>query len=254
MRENLIARLLTDEYAERILVATYYNHMSAQELSEKYDIPIAACYRRIHELERLGLIKCEKEITGEKVPMVFERYLRPGDYELALRLEDLNAEAYFGLRQPIEVPLADGAPRAEPEDEETRMLLAEANAAIATGATTLRIVPPRTQLQTGMRRIDTISTGDDIDTVTFVLDKKTILKKTAPPWNVELDFGSLPRMRTLVAIAHDASGREVARDELVLNTGSQRFAVRLTEPRRGVRYRDSLRAEAVLDVAAGGRG
>ena len=192
-----------------------------------------------------------EEITGDKVPMVFERYLRPGDYELALRLEDLNAEAFFGLRQPIEVPLADGAPRAEPEDEETRRLLAEANAAIATGATTLRIVPPRTQLQTGMRRIDTLSTGDEIASVTFVLDEKTILKKTAPPWNVELDFGSLPRMRTLVAIAHDASGREVARDEVALNTGSQRFAVRLTEPRRGVRYRDSLRAEAALDVPEG---
>ena len=50
-----------------------------------------------------------EEISGDSVPMVFERYLRPGDYELALRLEDLNAEAFFGLRRPIEVPLADGA-------------------------------------------------------------------------------------------------------------------------------------------------
>jgi VWFA-related protein len=192
-----------------------------------------------------------EEIAGDQVPMVFERFLRPGDYELALRLEDLNGEAFFGLRQPIEVPLTEDAPLAEPQDEETRALLAEANAAIATGTTTLRIVPPRTQLQTGMRRIDTLSTGDDIASVTFVLDDKTILKKTAPPWNVELDFGSLPRMRTLVAVAHDASGREVARDELALNTGSQRFDVRLTEPRRGVRYRDSLRAEAEVDVPEG---
>lgn len=191
------------------------------------------------------------EISGDNVPMVFERYLRPGEYELALRLEDLNAEAFFGLRRELEVPLADGAPIAEPEDEETRRLLAEANAAIATGATTLRIVPPRTELQTGMRRIDTLSTGDDIDSVTFVLDDRTILRKKAPPWTVELDFGSLPRMRTLTAVAHDAAGREVARDELALNTGSQRFAVRLTEPRRGVRYRDSLRAEAAIEVPEG---
>ncbi|MFQ5349315.1 MAG: VWA domain-containing protein [Thermoanaerobaculia bacterium] len=192
-----------------------------------------------------------EEITGDQVPMVFERFLRPGEYELALRLEDLNAKAFFGLRETLEVPLADDAPLAEPADDATRALLAEANAAIATGATTLRIVPPRTQLQTGMRRIDTLSTGDEIATVTFILDEKTILKKTAPPWNVELDFGSLPRMRTLVAVAHDASGREVARDELALNTGSQRFAIRLTEPRRGVRYRTSLRAEAEIDVPEG---
>ncbi len=83
-------------------------------------------------------------------------------------------------------------------------------------------MPPRTQLQTGMRRIDTLSTGDDIDTVTFVLDDKTILKKTAPPWNVELDFGSLPRMRTLVAVAHDvaelgAEGEAGVLGELVLH-------------------------------------
>jgi predicted ArsR family transcriptional regulator len=66
MRENLIAKLLTEEYAERILVATYYKLMSVQELSEKHDIPIAACYRKIHELEKVGLIKCEKEVTSER--------------------------------------------------------------------------------------------------------------------------------------------------------------------------------------------
>jgi VWFA-related protein len=192
-----------------------------------------------------------EEITGDRVPMIFERFLRPGEYELALRLEDLNAKAFFGLREKLEVPLSDGAPVAEPEDEETRRLLSEANAAIATGATTLRIVPPRTRLSTGMRRIDTLSTGDEIATVTFALDGKPILTKNAPPWNVELDFGSLPRMRTLTAVAHDAAGREVARDEVELNSGSQRFAVRLTEPRRGVRYRDSLRAEALVDVPEG---
>ena len=192
-----------------------------------------------------------EEVTGDDLPMVFERYLRPGPYDLALRLEDINQKAYFGLRRQIEVPLFEGAPIAEPEDEETRRLLAEANAAIASGVTTLRIVPPRTRLQTGMRRIDTLSTGDDIATVTFALDDKPILTKNAPPWNVELDFGSLPRMRSLSAVAHDASGREVARDELLLNAGAQRFAVRLVEPRRSVRYRDSLRAEAEVEVPEG---
>ena len=29
------------------------------------------------------------EVTGDKVPLIFERYLRPGNYELAVRLEDL---------------------------------------------------------------------------------------------------------------------------------------------------------------------
>ena len=47
MREKDVSRLLTDEYAERILVATQDVPRSVQEISDRYDIPIAACYRKI---------------------------------------------------------------------------------------------------------------------------------------------------------------------------------------------------------------
>ena len=40
MREKDVSRLLTDEYAERILVATQSTSRSVQEISDKYDIPI----------------------------------------------------------------------------------------------------------------------------------------------------------------------------------------------------------------------
>lgn len=46
--------------------------MSAQKLSKICRIPIAACYRRIHELEQVGLISIadEKEIyKGRKVKL-----------------------------------------------------------------------------------------------------------------------------------------------------------------------------------------
>ncbi|PYO11872.1 MAG: hypothetical protein DMD31_17740 [Gemmatimonadetes bacterium] len=56
MREKDISRLLTDEYAERILVATQENPRSVQEISDKYDIPIAACYRKIHQLRSAVLM------------------------------------------------------------------------------------------------------------------------------------------------------------------------------------------------------
>src|SRR5436309_15445002 len=51
MREKDVSRLLTDEYAERILVATQVTSRSVQEISDKYDIPIAACYRKIRILK-----------------------------------------------------------------------------------------------------------------------------------------------------------------------------------------------------------
>ena len=57
MREKDVSRLLTDEYAERILVATQDVPRSVQEISDRYDIPIAACYRKIHELESAALLK-----------------------------------------------------------------------------------------------------------------------------------------------------------------------------------------------------
>ena len=52
------SRLITDEYAARILVATFKKPKSAIDLSREYGIPIAATYRRIHMLEKAGLIKC----------------------------------------------------------------------------------------------------------------------------------------------------------------------------------------------------
>lgn len=66
MREKDISRLLTDEYAERILVATQRDARSVQDISDKHDIPIAACYRKIHELEEAGFLKCAQIVTTPK--------------------------------------------------------------------------------------------------------------------------------------------------------------------------------------------
>lgn len=66
MREKDISRLLTDEYAERILVATQAQSRSVQEISDRYDIPIAACYRKIHELEGAGFLRVAEIVTTPK--------------------------------------------------------------------------------------------------------------------------------------------------------------------------------------------
>jgi predicted ArsR family transcriptional regulator len=66
MREKDVSRLLTDEYAERILVATQTTPRSVQEISDKYDIPIAACYRKIHELEEAGFLNVAEIVTTPK--------------------------------------------------------------------------------------------------------------------------------------------------------------------------------------------
>lgn len=50
-------RLIMDAYAAKILVACSRRPKHALELSRRLDIPIAACYRRIHVLERAGLLR-----------------------------------------------------------------------------------------------------------------------------------------------------------------------------------------------------
>jgi predicted transcriptional regulator len=60
------SRLITDEYSAKILVATFKKPKSAIELSREYGIPIAACYRRIHALEKEGLIKCVERALTQK--------------------------------------------------------------------------------------------------------------------------------------------------------------------------------------------
>ena len=47
-------------------MATFKKAKSAIDLSREYGIPIAACYRRIHALERAGLIRCTERALTQK--------------------------------------------------------------------------------------------------------------------------------------------------------------------------------------------
>ena len=70
MNQGQISRLISDEYAASILRATYQHPMSVQQLSRKCDIPIAVAYRRIGEMEEIGLVRCvrqEEVYRGKKV-------------------------------------------------------------------------------------------------------------------------------------------------------------------------------------------
>ena len=60
------SQLLTDEYSAKILLATYKRRISAQEIRQRYGIPIAACYRKIRTLEEAGLIVWVDRILTQK--------------------------------------------------------------------------------------------------------------------------------------------------------------------------------------------
>jgi len=68
--QRAAVRLLADEYAGRILSATFDEPRSIQQISRLCDIPIAVAYRRVAAMEELGLIRCAREdesYRGKKV-------------------------------------------------------------------------------------------------------------------------------------------------------------------------------------------
>ncbi|HEV8594435.1 MAG TPA: winged helix-turn-helix domain-containing protein [Thermoplasmata archaeon] len=54
-----LSGILSDEYSARIVLGTAQKPVSALYVSRKWGIPIAACYRRLRDLEAAGLIASE---------------------------------------------------------------------------------------------------------------------------------------------------------------------------------------------------
>ena len=182
------------------------------------------------------------------VPLVFQRYLRPGPVTMVLKVEDLFARRFARVEKSFEVPKVEQAADVPGlEDTELMRMLAEANAAAARGEHILRLVAPARTVITGLARFKTFTAGD-FDKVSFFLDGKTLLTKRNPPYSVELDLGDTPIPHLLRASGFDEHGEELATDEIQLNPGGQRFRVGLSEPRSGNTYR--LSAPAVVDVLA----
>lgn len=174
------------------------------------------------------------------IPLIFQRYLRPGQVTLLLKVEDLFARRFARAERQLEIPTVESeADVPQLADSELFRSLAEANAAAARGEHILRLVAPPRWVLTGLVRFKTFAAGH-FDNVVFYLDGKPLLRKRRPPYSVELDLGDTPIPHLLRVSGFDEHGEETARDELQLNPGGQRFRARLAEPRSGVTYRRSV--------------
>jgi Ca-activated chloride channel family protein len=172
------------------------------------------------------------------IPLVFERYLRPGLYRLRVKLVDLFTKRFFQDERELTVPgLTDPAGPVEVEAPE------------------VRLVRPGDGPLAGETRFEAQVDGPEssIRKVAFLLDGRPIYTRTRPPYEVTLDLGSTPRLQKLAVEGLDDQGQVLSRDELVLNSGAQRFSVRLLDPRSGQGSSGSLRARVQVEAPPGER-
>lgn len=193
------------------------------------------------------------ESSPVKLPLSFQRLLRPGNYRMIVKVEDLASKKILRFERELVVPAADNVVDLPTfRDPETEKLFAEATSALKSGDVSVRLIPPESsKLLSGPTRFDTLVTGSSVDKVEFWLDDKKILTRNRPPFNVEVDLGAFPSVHTLRADALDASGAQVAGDQLILNSGGYRFVAKLREPRPGKRYVHSLQARVEVEVPGG---
>ncbi|MGB6362887.1 MAG: VWA domain-containing protein, partial [Thermoanaerobaculia bacterium] len=189
----------------------------------------------------------------DRLPLTIQRYLRPNEYTLILRVRDLNSQRYFRDERTVRVPTVSSQRQPQLEEVEVTKDLREANEELARGDYSVRIVPPAERLHTDRLRVEAVARGEEIDKVQFVLDGKPVMSKKRPPFSVELDLGPAPLLHTVEAVALDADGNELSRDRIPVNAGPHRFSVRLLAPRPGKRYDHSLRAHAEVDIPRGER-
>jgi Ca-activated chloride channel family protein len=232
----------------------------------------------------------DAQTSGPIVPLIFQRYLRPGSYSLIVKVEDTAGKRYFREQRELEVPsspleiaetpslavpLAGQSPEraqsggasssaaapqsgsaanghAAPQRNVLRPgTLAEANASLRMHDHSIRILPPPQGLLTGSVRVEAIAAGEGIARVKFVLDGRPVLAKTRAPYSVDLILGAQPRAHRVSALALAPNGETLAEDQLMLNAGPHRFSLRLTEPQPGHVYHASLRAQAQVEVPEG---
>ncbi len=182
------------------------------------------------------------------MPLVAQRYLRPGNFKLILRVDDLNGDAVWRHAQPLEVPRVEEAAGWTEADLEP--IFAEANRSLASGEPSIRIISPGGDLVSGYLRFDTAATGP-VDKVRFTLDDKDLFTTKRAPYSVDVRLGELPRSQMLRAIAYDAGSNQIASDSYLINGSPHRFDVRIIEPIPGNRYNDSVRMRAQVTVPEG---
>lgn len=198
------------------------------------------------------------DFQGEKLPIVIDRLLRPAEYVSRVKVVDANTGAEAVVESSLTVPeiflpepaepvqVASAEPPA-PENKNVAQLEKE----LDVHETALRIVPPGDEIVSGIQTIETIATGKAIRAVEFWLDGRKIAVRRSPPFSLDLDFGIVPHTRRIRAVALDEKNEPITGDDIVVNTGTDPFRIRITSPRVAPRLVGSARVEMDVHIPDG---
>jgi VWFA-related protein len=200
--------------------------------------------------------------AGDKVGLVLDRLVRPGKYQLRLKVEDVHSkhaaikEYEFEVDPSLAVTESDDELGDFADEYGTGMLIGAANEVPVEPEEeeeqpTLRLVGPEGEAVSGLVRFEALA-RPEVSRVTFFLDNEAVLTKNRPPFDIDLNVGPLPKLTAVMVVGYDASGKEIARDGYSLNVGRERFYVRLKPISASDTAGDRVRLAAELNIPSDG--
>jgi Ca-activated chloride channel family protein len=235
------------------------NQLSPAEAggSEAYTIDVAGEVLKDGELWEKYRYRFDfpGDVGVAELPIVIDRLLRPARYVSRIKITDANTGAEAVVEKEIEVPeiFETEEPVVEANDAAPAPVVGsaaiDAPAVEAVSAEPrIRIIPPPDAIVKGLQTVETLVSGKEIKAVEFWLDGRKIATRRADPFALDLDFGEVPQMRRIRAVALDAHNAPLTGDELTVNAGTDPFRVRITSPRVAPRLSGPSRVEIDVSV------
>ncbi|MEX1245106.1 MAG: VWA domain-containing protein [Thermoanaerobaculia bacterium] len=197
---------------------------------------------------------------GEKTTFQygFLRAIEPGSYKLKLVLSAPGGRQVGEAAVDLSVPEVGSpfSPDMAPGESSTlptaeAVVIADEAQAAATpaGAPKLKILPPARETPIGLLRLEA-DVSPPITKVEFYLEDKLLVRRSKPPYSVEIDLGEVPRKQTIRAVGYDASGKVIDEDAWAINQGNARVAIKILpqpDPASG-----KVRIKVAVQSIAGG--
>jgi len=187
------------------------------------------------------------DIQDAKLPIVIDRPLRPATYKSRVKLTDPASNAQIILESDLIVPEMESV---VPKTAEN-VALASIRSDLVSSRASLRIMPLSESVISGLQTINTLISGSGIHAVEFWLDDKKVATRRQPPYMLDLDFGTVPRARRIRVVAIDSHGQPITGDEIVVNTGTDPFRVRIVSPRIAPKLSGPTKVEIDVRVPEG---